>query len=358
MILPTGGHSRLDNAWLNAFMAMLPVGEAIRLHLQCRGNLRQKGAGLGELITATGDRDARHTERAAKRLVTLGLAVCVAGRYYAPEFAPVAAPATPPAQTPAASPAKTPAQNTANSPANASNSHVESVAQDGENGDENPPERREGREVLPSLPLQVESGGGEGRQKQTAEGLPGTPESTGLPSSETPGTATLEAAPDRPTTPPPPVPAAPPAPEPDAAARQFFDRLAGYNFVSRYQNDLTRWHAEYSEAFLRLAYRLGPAVKAARVPGAGFVFLLNRSQSWPQELQRQYAADLKAAGQEGSPDAPPVVGEVRVMSDGRSGRVLDVDLDAQTLTLQTGADATESIDVPWTATTPSVRRSA
>lgn len=214
-----------------------------------------------------------------------------------------------------------------------------------------------------SLPLPPHSRGSEGRPRPTHEGGPGTSPHPDLPSQETPGTATLEAELAQPTPPPPPVPAAPPAPalgDPDAAARRFFDGLAGFGFVSRYRNDLTRWHGEFSEAFIRLAYRMGPAVKAARVPSAGFVFLLNRTQPWPPELQRQYAADLHATRDGGESGAVPTEGEIRVLTDGsgRSGRVIGVDEDARTLTLQTGIDATEAIDVPWTSTTPSVRRSA
>lgn len=217
-----------------------------------------------------------------------------------------------------------------------------------------------------SLPLPPHSRGSEGRPRPTHEGGPGTSQHPDLPSRETPGTATLEAEPAQPTPPPPPVPATPPAPalgDPDAAARQLFGRIAGPGFVLRYRDDIPRWHGEYSKAFVHLAYRLGPAVKAARVPSAGFVFLLNRTQPWPPELQRQYAADLNATrdgGEGGEGGAVPTEGEIRVLTDGsgRSGRVIGVDEDTRTLTLQTGIDATEAIDVPWASTTPSVRRSA
>ena len=162
--------------------------------------------------------------------------------------------------------------------------------------------------------------------------------------------------------PPPPVPPAPPAPRAadygdDDAAVRFFHDLAGYGFVMSNREHLARWHRDYSPEFLRLAWRLARQMPGVRVPAAGLVWLLNGEKPWPDELRAQFRRDSRAGGTPGAEDVPEI-GEIRVLADGRSGRVTEVDADEQMLTLQVGQDAAECLWVPWRVTTPAVRRSA
>lgn len=362
MTLPSGGHARIDNDWLSALLPNLPIAEGIQLYLRAKGNLRQKGAGLGELMTATGNRDPRHTERAAQRLAASGLIVMVDRLFYDPAFAP--------AQITADSPASPPAQSPALTPANTSFSHAKNSVPEGENQDENPPERREEEkeEKTDGLlgitgidwaadrtpPTDPENQTAEGTNQETQQAASFSlekPENAPPEGGNTNQSARVSGC------------SAPPAPRAehhgdDHDALMWFNKLAGYNFVTRYRADLARWFERYSPEFLRLAFDLAPTLDGAKGIFV-FVDLLNQDsrRPWPVALQRQYAADFKArnAVQDGE---TPVVGEIRVMTDGtgRSGRVLEVYPDRHQLRLQTGQDETEAIDTPWSVTAPSVRR--
>lgn len=142
----------------------------------------------------------------------------------------------------------------------------------------------------------------------------------------------------------------------DQTALTFFDALAGYGFCAGNRAHLARWHDDYSEDFLRLAWKLAPTMKDVRVARVGFVWLLNREKAWPEALANQYSRDQKVP-----PAAAadvPFIGEVRVTKDGRSGRVTEVDADERKLSLQIGEDAAESLWIPWAVTEPAVKRSA
>lgn len=129
--LPSGGFACIDNDWLSAVLPSLAIAEALRLYLQAKAGLRQKGADLGELISATGNRDVRHTERAIKKLTAAGLIVLTGKLYYAP------------AASPATATAVTTAQSTAATPANTSFSHDADTVPDGKKQIENSPEEVE-----------------------------------------------------------------------------------------------------------------------------------------------------------------------------------------------------------------------
>ena len=164
--------------------------------------------------------------------------------------------------------------------------------------------------------------------------------------------------------PPSPGSAAPPSPAASSTALGLFMDLfashaEGQRFCTHNAGQLDRWAADYTQEFVRLAWRLAPTVPGVNRPQHALAWLLNREREWPAELRRQYRDDLRAAGQGSSDEAAPAVGEVRVLTDGsgRSGRVLEVYLDTRTLRLQIGLDETEAIDTPWSVTAPSVRAS-
>lgn len=353
-MLPENGHARLDNAWLNALLPSLPIAEAIRLYLQAKGNLRQKGAGLGELMTATGDRDPRHTERAVKRLLASGLLALHEGRYYSPAYAP--------------------AQNTAATPANTSFSHVGNAVLDSENQNGKRPERREeGKEEKTDSPVGLEeldraaaepTGAqvpAEGQQAIPAPALPGTDEAhevatpTASCSSEKDDQASREAEQAHPAPPSPPSSARPPSPPraeyhgDDHDAVVFFHDLAGYGFVVRYRMDLARWHRDYSPDFLRLAKRLAPTL-----PGAKGIFtladLLNQDprKPWPPALIAQHRLDTAPAP---ITSTRPAEGETWTCRAG-TGPVVEVNPRAQVATIQWGPEPGDVIELPWAAMQP------
>lgn len=142
----------------------------------------------------------------------------------------------------------------------------------------------------------------------------------------------------------------------DDAALRFFHALCGYGFVANNRDHLARWHEAYSEEFIRLAWQLAPTLTSVKVPQVAFIWLLNREKPWPADLQRQYQRDQQKP--EGSAPDAPFIGEIRVMRDGRSGRVTEVDAQDRKLTLQIGEDDADALWVPWSVTEPAVRRSA
>lgn len=185
----------------------------------------------------------------------------------------------------------------------------------------------------------------------TAKGTPleGTPQqASGRDDQHQEPSEGKAAEPARPT-PTPDTPSQEPQPTDDEAVR-FFDALCGYGFVSRYRNHLARWHGEYTAEWLRMAWKTAPTLKDVRVPTVAFVWLLNREKPWPDALSRQYGRDQAVPAAPGG--TLPFVGEVRTMKDGRSGPVLDIDTDERKLTLQVGADASDSVWVPWSVTEP------
>ncbi|WP_261665464.1 hypothetical protein [Deinococcus sp. Marseille-Q6407] len=158
------------------------------------------------------------------------------------------------------------------------------------------------------------------------------------------------------------TPAAPRVPvqtRPDdfAAAAQLFHRLVNANFVNNNTAHIQRWAEEYSEAFIRQAWQIARTdSRLSRVPMAGLVWLLDGTKPWPEELKKQFQRDQNAALEANVPagSEQPRPGEIRVCG-ARSGPVLDVDVDSQMLTLQIGADASESIWVPWSSTQPAMK---
>lgn len=168
--------------------------------------------------------------------------------------------------------------------------------------------------------------------------------------------AILNAAPDWQTPAPSPVA---PAPSPvtrraehhgdDHDAVTFFLNLAGGNFVRTYRSELSRWAALYSEAFLRLAYRLAPTIPGAR---GFYVFadVLNQDprKPWPEALTRAYRAEVRPV--EGEVIAP-CVGDVLICGNDR-GRVIGVDAEQRLVDIQIGRDHTEYVTVPWACTRP------
>jgi hypothetical protein len=129
-------------------------------------------------------------------------------------------------------------------------------------------------------------------------------------------------------------------------ATAFFTTLAGATFVSRNKNRLARWYEDYSEAFLSLAWKLAPNVPNVRVASQAFVWLLDREKTWPAELTKAYSA----------PRGPETLGDEyeprpgdMVEFDGRACLVLDVDAELRKCSVQTGADETEAVQVPYSA---------
>ena len=305
MSLPSKGFSQINNGFLMNLLPRLPLAEAIQLYLHARGRLRRRGAGLGELITVTGDRDARHTERSAQRLVQTGMLAKVEGLYYAPAFAP----AQITAQTPAPTPAQKTAQNPAPIPARTSNSHIFNAVPDEENAADFPPEEgEEGEEVIISSLLALvdvsagaQAGEPETEPEQTEEQGPDGPAADAAPEQVLPsqdfekdageasksgakGTGEYSAA------------AATPAAADigDAAALKMFDAIAGYGFCATYRLHLLRWFEAYSAEFLRLSWQLAPTIPGIKIPATAFVWLLNREREWPPALRSQYERDFKA----------------------------------------------------------------
>ena len=136
----------------------------------------------------------------------------------------------------------------------------------------------------------------------------------------------------------------------DREALQFFHGLAGYNFTQTYRQDLLRWAGIYTREFITLAYQLAPTLPG----GKGFyVFadLLNRDprKPWPVALQQRYNADLRQT--QADPEAEPELGALLACDSG-TGRVVEVDRETHRVMLQIGADLTECISVPWSATRP------
>ena len=171
-----------------------------------------------------------------------------------------------------------------------------------------------------------EATAGEQAETKTEHGaVPESEHPPTLPSLEDPDTAELEteAGPLHPPTSP-PVPLPPPSPPADAVV--FFHDLAGYGFTSNHRASLERWHAAYSPAFLRLAYRLAPGLTGVRVGQHAFAWLLNREREWPDELKTQYQRDLQPIE-----DALPRLtiqvrpGDVLRWPDGRTATVERVD---------------------------------
>lgn len=131
----------------------------------------------------------------------------------------------------------------------------------------------------------------------------------------------------------------------DDEAVQFFDSVAGYGFVARHRNHLARWHETYSERFLKLAWSLAPSVPNCRVPANAFIWLLNREKEWPAELLKLYQQDQKTYVPESD---GPRAGDT-VTFQGRAVLVLDVDAEQRRVTIQTGADETEALTVPFSS---------
>ena len=327
MSLPEKGHARLDNAWLLDLLPTLPIAGAVRLYLQARGNLHQKGAGVGEVITAIGSRDLRSIERALKALLSREEIVLISGRYYSPEFAPAETPAPRPVPSPAPSPASAPAFSSFLCALNAV-SHVISQVLEEENK-----RTREKNKLATDLDRTSEGHAGEPSEPREGLGADAPPadaaSSPALPSQEwsDPGANEGTQAPpggqggDR---------AGPPPPRrehhgDDHGAVQFFHDLAGYNFVTSYRLHLARWHEMYSPEFLRLAWKLAPTVGTIRVPSVAFVYVLNREKPWPDALREQYERDLAPAPRDAFqalPEHPCKVGDILRWRDGVTAKVV------------------------------------
>lgn len=113
----------------------------------------------------------------------------------------------------------------------------------------------------------------------------------------------------------------------DHDAVVFFHALAGYGFVSRYRNDLARWHGDYTPEFLRLAYRLSQTLPGAKGQWT-FADVLNRDprREWPEALKAQYAADVQATLKPTEGSRPRVaVGDLVRFADGETAQVIRVD---------------------------------
>ncbi|MFB9991256.1 hypothetical protein ACFFLM_04585 [Deinococcus oregonensis] len=131
---------------------------------------------------------------------------------------------------------------------------------------------------------------------------------------------------------PPQFRAAPPSPRPehhgdDHDAVVLFRDIAGGGFVTRYRGELARWHRDYSEAFLRLAYVLAPTLPGSK---GMFVFadLLDRDarKPWPEALKAQYELDVQAAAPAQTvPVARVKAGDLLRWPDGVIARVERVD---------------------------------
>ncbi|GGR31252.1 hypothetical protein GCM10008957_47400 [Deinococcus ruber] len=113
----------------------------------------------------------------------------------------------------------------------------------------------------------------------------------------------------------PPVPAPPPTP-----AFAMFAGICGHFYASHKRTELDRWHAQYTPAFVRLAWALSGRSEQAR-----FLFTdwLDRvpSKPWPDALRAQYEADVDplagSPSTESTPKALPVkVGQQLRWKDG------------------------------------------
>lgn len=117
------------------------------------------------------------------------------------------------------------------------------------------------------------------------------------------------------------------APPTDEAALHFFHGLAGYGFTANHRLHLARWFGDYSQAFLRLAWRLAPTLPGVKVPAVGFVWLLNREKEWPEALRSHYERELSAVAQPvATAGAPRVVaGDLLRWVNGATATVQRVD---------------------------------
>lgn len=131
----------------------------------------------------------------------------------------------------------------------------------------------------------------------------------------------------------------------DHEAVQLFNDIAGYGFVSRYRNDLARWHRDYSPEFLRLAYKLSGSLPGTKGIWT-FADLLNRDprREWPEQLQAQYQRDVQTSLKPAESETPRVqVGDLLRFTDGETVSVLRVD----SATLVTDSDADGRGYVPF-----------
>ncbi len=124
--------------------------------------------------------------------------------------------------------------------------------------------------------------------------------------------------------------AALPDAQPDAV-RFFGDLLGpanGSHFVMSNLYHVDRWLAEYSPAFIRLAWKFAPSVPGVRRRSAGLVWLLNGEREWPEELRAQYEADLQAERDRQRPASAAArvqIGDLLRWPDGHTATVQRLD---------------------------------